>query len=115
MLKTKIFLFLLLITTSYGCQTQQSNSQESSNELVADPSVQFFQDLEFLEPPSARILINQQEKNIQQGLEQNAIKLPEIKPLEVEGDLEISSDSNINSLNESMYNLLEQKAYTSIH
>ena len=114
MLRTKIFLFLLIATTSYGCQNQQSNSQESSNELLDDPSVQFLQDLEFLESPSARILINQQEKNIQQGLGQNAIKLPEIRPLEVEGDIELSSDSNINSLNKSVYKRFVKEGYSGV-
>lgn len=63
MSRKRIFLLLLLVTTSYGCQTQQPNSQESGNELLDDPSVQFLQDLKFLEPPSARILTNQQENN----------------------------------------------------
>lgn len=114
MLKTKVFLFLLIVTTSYGCQTQQSNNQESSNELLADPSVQFFQDLEFLESPSSRILTNQQEKNTLKDLEQNPLKLPEIRPLEVEGDIELSSTSDINSLNDSIYKRFVQEGYSGV-
>ena len=110
----KIVILLLLIFTSFGCQARQSNNQQTDNDVLEDPSVQFAKDLTFLEPPSERRLTNQEFRAQKPVLDQDIIKLPVINPLEVKGDIEISGDSDINALNDEIYKLFVQKGYSGI-
>lgn len=110
--QTKIVLLLLLIFTTCSCQISRSPRQKSDNEGLEDPSVQFFENLTFLEPPSQRSLTDEQFRTAQPVLAQDAIELPKIRPLEVKGDLELSGDSDINALNDLIYKNFVQKGYS---
>ncbi len=109
--QTKIVLLLLLIFTTCSCQISRSPRQQSDNEGLEDPSVQFFENLTFLEPPSQRSLTDEQFRIAQPLLDQDAIELPKIRPLEVKGDLELSGNSDINALNDLIYKNFVQKGY----
>lgn len=112
--RPRIVILLLLIFTTFGCQISRSDNQESDNVSLEDPSVKFLQDLTFLEPPSQRNLIEGQIGETQQILAQDLLKLPDIKPLEVRGDIEISGNSDINPLNDLIYERFVQKGYSGV-
>ena len=114
MSRPKIFLLLLVIFTTWGCQTPQSESQESGNEALDDPSVQFSKDLTFLEPLSQRRLTDDRFKAQKQVLDRGSLELPQIKPLELEGNIELSGNSDINPLNDSIYKRFVQEGYSGV-
>ena len=114
MSRPKIFLLLLVIVTIWGCQTPQSNIQESSDEASDDPSVQFSQDLTFLEPLSQKRLTDERFRAQKQVSDRGGIALPQIKPLELKGDIELSGNSDINSLNDLIYERFVQEGYSEV-
>ena len=114
MSRPKIFILLLVIFTTWGCQTPQSESQESGNEASDDPSVQFSKDLTFLEPLSQRRLTDDRFRAQKQVSGRGGVALPQIKPLELKGDIELSGNSDINSLNDLIYKRFVQEGYSGV-
>ncbi|WP_158500442.1 PstS family phosphate ABC transporter substrate-binding protein [Xenococcus sp. PCC 7305] len=101
----------MLIFSTSGCQTTRSRTQQSGNETLEDPAIQFSQDLTFLEPPSQRRLTDPRFRNQQPTSEPDSLELPIIKPLEVKGDIEISGSSDINPLNDLIYKRFVKEGY----
>ena len=51
---SKRFLFGLLLLAIGACQNTRSRTQPTNNQALDDPSIQFAEELTFLEPPSQR-------------------------------------------------------------
>ena len=111
---SKRFLFGLLLLAIGACQNTRSRTQPTNNQALDDPSIQFAEELTFLEPPSQRRLTNQQFRNSQQVSPTNAIALPTIQPLAITGDIELSGSLAIAPLNDLMYKRFIQEGYSGI-
>jgi len=114
---------LSLIFATCACQDMRSRSAspvarsrspQANNEVLEDPSIQFAEELTFLEPPSQRSLTNQKFRNSKQVSKQNTIKLPEIRPLEIRGDIELSGNLDLDPLNDLIYKKFIRQGYAGI-
>ncbi|MEM9271459.1 MAG: substrate-binding domain-containing protein [Cyanobacteria bacterium P01_F01_bin.143] len=108
------FLLGLLLLAISACQNTRSRNQEENNQTLDDPSIQFTEELTFLEPPSQRSLTNQRFRNSQQISATNAIALPTIQPLAITGDIELSGSLAIAPLNDLIYKRFIREGYSGI-
>ena len=93
--------FILLMLTLVACTnpTQQSNFQRNRNQKNSDdPYSQFTKSINLLEQQSENFEVNAQARgNTQKSQSENQVKLPLVKPLEVEGDIVDAGASAIES------------------
>ena len=111
----KILITLIIVlTTSCNNQPQQSDIQGTTNEDRDDPYGRFIQSINSLEPQLANSPIENQFISRQKTKNKNAVQLPQIKPLEVEGNIAIAGAGTIEPLNELMYERFVQQGYAGI-
>ena len=110
--------FILLILTLVACNnpTQQSNFQRNRNKKDSDdPYSQFTKSINLLEQQSENFEVNAQARgNTQKSQSENQVKLPLVKPLEVEGDIVVAGASAIESLNKLIYERFIQQGYAGV-
>ncbi|MDJ0677057.1 MAG: substrate-binding domain-containing protein [Calothrix sp. MO_167.B42] len=105
---------LIVLTTSCNNQPQQSDVQGTANEDTDDPYGRFIQSINSLEPQLEDSPIENQFRRKQQTKDENEVKLPQVKPLEVEGNIVIAGAGTIEPLNELMYERFVQQGYAGI-
>ena len=105
-------LVLWLICTACGIGNQQSPITQTTDEEQNDPAFQYIQEANFLEPLPEKLVMDAQSSTKQTAEEtKNNIQLPPINPLEVKGDIAITSSSRLKELNELMYQRFVQQGY----
>ena len=111
----RLLLVLMVMLTACGNQSEQSSSQqETSNDLVENPYIQFSKAVTSLEAIPEAGMTTTQSRRKQAINNQSTIKLPQVNPLEVEGDIAIAGTTIVNPLNELMYQRFVEQGYGGI-
>jgi len=111
----KIFILLMLTLVACTNRTQQSNIRENPNQKdLDDPYTQFTESINLLEPQSENFEVDAQIRGNQKNNGENKVKLPLVKPLEVEGDIVIAASSEIEPLNKLIYERFIQQGYAGV-
>ncbi|MDJ0796881.1 MAG: substrate-binding domain-containing protein [Calothrix sp. MO_167.B12] len=107
----KILILLTVILTACDNQVQQSDIKGNANQDLNDPYAQFTQSINLSEPQPQKFEIDAQSRAKQKTKSKNEIKLPQVKPLEIEGNIVIAGDATIEPLNELIYERFVQQGY----
>ncbi|MEO0687207.1 MAG: hypothetical protein AAFY76_19705, partial [Cyanobacteria bacterium J06649_11] len=112
----KTFIFLILTLVACTNQTQQSNFRGNRNQKNSDdPYEQFTRSINLLEQQSENFEVDTQiVGSIQKNKGENGVKLPLVKPLEVEGDVVVAGSSEIEPLNQLIYQRFIQQGYAGV-
>ena len=111
----KMFITLIIVlTTSCNNQPQQSDIQGTANQDGDDPYARFTKSIPLLEPQPEKLVTDIQGGAKQKTKGKGAIKLPQVKPLEIEGNIVIAGAGTIEPLNELMYERFVQQGYAGV-
>ncbi|MEO1432450.1 MAG: substrate-binding domain-containing protein [Cyanobacteria bacterium J06633_8] len=111
----KIFILLMLTLVACTNQTQRSNFRGNRNQKDSDdPYTQFTRSINLLESQSENFEVDAQIRGNQKSNGENEVKLPLVKPLEVEGNIIIAGSSEIEPLNKLIYERFIQQGYAGV-
>lgn len=111
---SQILILLTVMLTACHNQPQPSDIQGTANEDADDPYAQFTKSINLLESQPEKFTLDTQLRTKQKTKGKNEVKLPQVKPLEVEGNILIAGSSSIEPLNELMYERFVQQGYAGV-
>ncbi len=110
----KVIILLTIVLTACYNQPQPSDISGTANEDADDPYARFSKSITLLEPQSENLVTDTRRGTKQKTKDKDEIKLPQVKPLEVEGNLIIAGAATIEPLNELIYERFVQQGYAGV-
>ena len=112
--KTKIWILLLMLLTACKTSAPQSNQKSEADTIRDHPYLQFKQEISSLEPLIDSSSIVTKSRNKRKTTNNSEINLPLVRPLDIEGDLEIAGSTEILALNQLIYDRFIRQGYAGL-